>query len=136
MDNYPIGIIVDSVEEVVKIPDSSVQNLPESTSTAESKEYITGIGMLDKRLIILLDLDKVLTGTALFNVDELNKAIKNTKTVETPKPTAAQSDAVPPSPRATDEVQAVKKPEKMKTDIPDTKPPVDTGKSQPKRRAG
>jgi purine-binding chemotaxis protein CheW len=136
MDNYPIGIIVDSVEEVVKIPDNSVQSLPESTSTAESREYITGIGMLDKRLIILLDLDKVLTGTALFNVNEINKALKNTQTVEMPKPTTAQSDAVQPSQRAIDEVQAIKKPEKMKTDIPDTKPPVNTRKSQPKRRAG
>ena len=135
LDNYPIGITVDSVEEVVKIPDSSVQNLPESTSTAESKEYITGIGMLDKRLIILLDLDKVLTGTALVNVDELNQAISKIQTVEMPEPTTVQSDAAQLSELVIDEIQTAKKSEKVKADILDTKPPVDTEKRQPKRRA-
>jgi len=135
LDNYPIGITVDSVEEVVKIPDSSVQNLPESTSTAESKEYITGIGMLDKRLIILLDLDKVLTGAVLINVDELNQAISKIQTVEMPEPTTVQSDAAQLSELVIDEIQTAKKSEKVKADILDTKPPVDTEKRQPKRRA-
>ena len=135
MDGYPIGITVDSVEEVVKIPDSSVQNLPESTSTTESKEYITGIGMQDKRLIILLDLDKVLTGTALVNVDELNQAISKIQTVEMPEPNTTQPDAAQLSELVTDKMQTAKKLEKMKADILDTKPPVDTTKRQPKRRA-
>ena len=135
LDNYPIGITVDSVEEVVKIPDSIVQELPESTSTAESKEYITGIGMLDKRLIILLDLDKVLTGTALVNVDELNQAISKIQTVEMPEPTTVQPDAAQLSELVTDNMQTAKKSEKIYTNILDTKPPVDTGKKQPKRRA-
>ena len=128
LDNCPIGITVDSVEEVVKIPDSSVQELPESTSTAESKEYITGIGMLDKRLITLLDMDKVLTGTALVNVDELNQAISKIQTVEMPEPDTTQTDAEQSSELVTDKMQAAKKSEKMKADILDTKPPVDTGK--------
>ncbi|MFC1949484.1 chemotaxis protein CheW [Chloroflexota bacterium] len=135
LDSYPIGITVDSVEEVVKIPDSLVQELPESTSTAESKEYITGIGMLDKRLIILLDLDKVLTGAALINMDELNQAISKIQTVEMPEPDTTQTDAAQPSELVTDKMQAVKKPEKVKPDILDTEPPVDTGKRQLKRRA-
>jgi len=135
MDGYPIGITVDSVEEVVKIPDSSVQNLPESTSTTESKEYITGIGMLDKRLIILLDLDKVLTGAALINMDELNQAINNIQTVEMPEPITVQPDAVQPSELVTDEVQTIIRPEKIEDNNPGTTPPVDTGKRQPKRRA-
>ncbi|MFC2069915.1 chemotaxis protein CheW [Chloroflexota bacterium] len=133
LDGYPIGITVDSVEEVVKIPDSSVQELPESTSTAESEEYIAGIGMLDKRLIILLDLDKVLTGTALVNVDELNQTISKIQTVEMPEPDTTQSDAAQSSELVTDNMQTAKKSEKMKADILDTKPPVDTGKKQQKK---
>ncbi len=109
LDNYPIGIIVDSVEEVVKIPESSVQNLPESTSTAESKEYITGIGMLEKRLIILLNLHKVLTGAALINVDELNQAISRIQTVAVTEPNTVQSGAAAqPSELVTDKMQAAK----------------------------
>jgi purine-binding chemotaxis protein CheW len=135
-DNYPIGIIVDSVEEVVKIPDSSVQSLPESTSTSESKEYITGIGMLDKRLIILLDLDKVLTGTALINADDLNQIIKNTKIVEKPESTKAQSDVPQVHEPANDKAQTVKVLERIKKNSPGTTPAVVTGKRQSKRRAG
>jgi len=73
LDRFPIGIIVDSVEEVIKIPDEKVQKLPESTTTPESKEYMTGVGMLDKRLVILLDVDKVLSKTELIELGEINQ---------------------------------------------------------------
>lgn len=70
---FPIGIIVDSVEEVIKIADEKVQKLPETTTTLMSEEYITGVGMLEGRLIILLDADKVLTKTELIKVSEITK---------------------------------------------------------------
>jgi purine-binding chemotaxis protein CheW len=60
-EGYTIGVMVDRVEEVIKIPENMVQKIPESTSASISEEYITGIGMLEKRLIVLLDADKVLT---------------------------------------------------------------------------
>jgi purine-binding chemotaxis protein CheW len=134
LDNYPIGIIVDSVEEVVKIPDSSVHKLPESTTTTESREYITGIGMLDKRLIILLDLDKLLTSAAVINGDELNQAINKSKPVEMTEPTTAQADTAQPAELATLVTQTAKKLEKIKASSLGTESPVDTGKSQPKRK--
>ena len=151
LDNYPIGVIVDSVEEVVKIPESLVQTLPESTTTTESKEYITGIGILDKRLIILLDLDKVLTGTALINADDLNQIIKNTNIVEKPEPTTnqpkvaqadepaiykAQTNVAQAHEPATHKAQTVKVLEKTAKNTLGTTPAVDTGRRQPKRRSG
>ena len=96
LNNYPIGIVVDSVEEVVKIPDSSVQNLPESTSTTESQEHITGIGMLEKRLIILLDLDRILTDKALIHIDELKHTIDAIQSVEMPESATVQTDDTQP----------------------------------------
>ena len=81
--NFPIGILVDAVEEVIRIPDEAVQNLPESTTTAVSEEYITGVGMLDKRLIILLDVDKVLTKTEAAEMEAArNQVDKSDETVE------------------------------------------------------
>jgi len=56
---FPIGLIVDSVEEVIKIPNEKVQNLPESTTTTVSG-YVTGVGMLENRLIMLLDANRLL----------------------------------------------------------------------------
>lgn len=59
----PIGLTVDSVEEVMRIPDDGVHQLPETIAAPLSRELIKGMGLLGERLIILLDIDKVLSGT-------------------------------------------------------------------------
>ncbi|MDH5738407.1 MAG: chemotaxis protein CheW [Gammaproteobacteria bacterium] len=81
---FPVGIIVDGVEEVIKIPDEKVQKLPVSvtTSTSDEEEYITGVGMLDNRLIILMDVDKLLTKTELIEVDAIRQAMESSQTTE------------------------------------------------------
>ena len=80
---FPIGILVDAVEEVIRIPDEVVQDLPESTTTSVSEDYITGVGMLDKRLIILLDVDKVLTKTEAVELEAIRKQVDTSdETVE------------------------------------------------------
>lgn len=66
---FPIGILVDSVEEVIRIPDEKVQGLPEEAATTVSRDYITGIGMLENRLIVVLDADKLLTKSELAEAE-------------------------------------------------------------------
>ena len=58
--NNVVGMIVDSVNEVLRIPASSIDPAPELVTSSVSKEYITGVGKMDGRLLILLDLAKVL----------------------------------------------------------------------------
>lgn len=65
---FPIGILVDSVEEVIRIPDEKVQELPEAAATTVSRDYITGVWMLENRLIVVLDSDKILTKNELAEV--------------------------------------------------------------------
>jgi purine-binding chemotaxis protein CheW len=84
LDTFPIGIIVDAVEEVIKIPEEKVQKLPESTTTSVSRDYMSGVGMLDNRLIILLDVDKVLTSTELIEMGEITQMME--KAEEAPEP--------------------------------------------------
>jgi purine-binding chemotaxis protein CheW len=55
-----VGMIVDSVNEVLRIPASSVDPAPELVTSNISREYITGVGKIDDRLLILLDLAKVM----------------------------------------------------------------------------
>lgn len=55
-----IGFIVDEVKEVLRIPKSITEPPPEIVSGVDS-EYITAIGKLEDRLLILLDLAKVLS---------------------------------------------------------------------------
>ena len=114
LDTFPIGIIVDSVAEVIKIPGEKVQNLPESTTTSESKDYMTGVGMLDNRLIILLDVDKVLTSAELIELSDINQIMG--KTEEAPEP--AESNEI------ADEAKEIPEPTKSKK--VDTKQPTAT----------
>lgn len=71
----PVGIAVDSVEEVIKIGDDFVQKLSESTSSMARDEYIKGVGVLDKRMIIILNLEKVLEKTNVIEPETLKQAI-------------------------------------------------------------
>lgn len=55
-----IGFIVDRVNEVLRINTNITEAPPPMVSSVNS-EFITSIGKLEDRLLILLDLDKVLT---------------------------------------------------------------------------
>ena len=55
-----IGVVVDAVTEVLRIPTDSVEP-PASVITTADSDYLLGIAKLDSRLIILLDLRKVLS---------------------------------------------------------------------------
>lgn len=55
-----VGFVVDSVSEVLRIPSSTVEPPPTIISGIES-EYISGVGKLADRLLILLDLDRLLS---------------------------------------------------------------------------
>ncbi|VAW35112.1 Positive regulator of CheA protein activity (CheW) [hydrothermal vent metagenome] len=55
-----VGFRVDGVSEVLRLPADTVEPPPIMVSGVET-EYIRGVGKLDDRLIILLDVEKVLT---------------------------------------------------------------------------
>jgi len=55
-----LGFVVDAVSEVLRIP-GSVTEPPPSIIAGIKAEYITAIGKLENRLLILLDLERVLT---------------------------------------------------------------------------
>jgi purine-binding chemotaxis protein CheW len=54
-----IGMLVDSVSQVIKVPAASVEELPEEASSLDDR-YIRGVGKLEGRLIIILDLNRSL----------------------------------------------------------------------------
>jgi purine-binding chemotaxis protein CheW len=58
-----LGLLVDRVSQVTRLPADSVAPPPEEVVSAET-DYVTGVARWDSRLIILLDLDKVLPLTA------------------------------------------------------------------------
>ena len=54
-----VGFLVDSVSEVLRIPRNIIEPPPSMVAGINSN-YITAVGKLEDRLLILLDLDKVL----------------------------------------------------------------------------
>ena len=54
-----MGLVVDSVSEVLRIPSNTVEPTPPMASNI-SAEFIKGIAKLEDRLIILLDMDRLL----------------------------------------------------------------------------
>jgi purine-binding chemotaxis protein CheW len=60
MGRLEVGMIVDGVSEVLTIPDGAVEPAPTITTTADSA-FITGIAKIDERLVILLDLARILS---------------------------------------------------------------------------
>lgn len=64
INNMIVGFVVDSVSEVLRIPAATVEPPPPVVAGVES-EYISGVGKLEDRLLILLDLDKLLSSEDL-----------------------------------------------------------------------
>ena len=54
-----VGLIVNSASEVLKIPPSEIES-PGSVFADGESSYVTGVGKLKGRLIILLDISKLL----------------------------------------------------------------------------
>jgi len=54
-----IGMLVDSVSQVIKVPLEVIEEMPEEAVSVD-ENYIKGVGKLDSRLIIILDLNKSL----------------------------------------------------------------------------
>ncbi|MDI6602154.1 MAG: chemotaxis protein CheW [Thermoanaerobacteraceae bacterium] len=59
-DSKTIGFIVDNVTEVLRLNEEDIESI-DNVTVGIDKDYIQGIGKLDKRLLIMLDLNKVLT---------------------------------------------------------------------------
>jgi purine-binding chemotaxis protein CheW len=69
-----VGMIVDEVSEVLKISEENIEPTPELIQTKIRKDYIKGVGKLENRLIVLLDLEKVLAPHELEEVAKVDKS--------------------------------------------------------------
>jgi purine-binding chemotaxis protein CheW len=59
-DKEIVGMVVDGVRDVIRLPDSAISPPPPMIQGI-SAEYLRGIGQFNERLLIMLDLDRVLT---------------------------------------------------------------------------
>ncbi len=65
IDGVLIGFIVDTVEEVIEIPESQVSPAPKFKGQGEHDQYISGLGKVGEAVKILLDIEKVVQDQAV-----------------------------------------------------------------------
>jgi purine-binding chemotaxis protein CheW len=64
-----MGIVVDSVSDVLTLKAEQIRAVPELSSVLDTR-YILGLGTVDERMLILVDIEKLMLGHEMELVDE------------------------------------------------------------------
>ncbi|MEE9398977.1 MAG: chemotaxis protein CheW [Dehalococcoidales bacterium] len=131
-----VGVIVDGVTEVLRIPLSAVEP-PSTMITNVDSDYLKGIAKLESKLIILLDLNKVLSTAEIQRVAALEafrEVSSSTEEAEKTEPVSSEpvstAEAKKPEPVSTEPASKV---EAKKTEPVSTEPAstVEAKKTEP-----
>lgn len=76
IDRRAIGLIVNSASEVLRIPPSEIEH-PSNVFPEGELNFITGVGKLKGRLVILLDLGRMLQRGELNRLEQAADMAKN-----------------------------------------------------------
>lgn len=60
VEDLTVGLIVDSVSEVLSVEEGQIVPPPEHSSMGNKNQYIFGIGVMENQVILMLDCDKLL----------------------------------------------------------------------------
>lgn len=63
-----VGIVVDSVSDVVTLTAEQIKAAPEFSSNLDT-QYISGLGRIDDRMLILVDIERLMTSADMELVD-------------------------------------------------------------------
>ena len=67
VEGQTVGVIVDEVSEVLRLANSDIEPAP-AVIGGITAEYLTGVGKIEGRLLILLDMNKILTDQEKANL--------------------------------------------------------------------
>jgi len=65
-----VGMVVDAVSDVTILEPEQIKPAPEIGGSMNT-EYITGLGTLDDRMLILVDIDKLMSSTEMGLIEKL-----------------------------------------------------------------
>lgn len=65
-----VGIVVDSVSDVLTLDRENIRPAPEFSSSFDTR-YLMGLGALDERMLILVDIECLLNSPEMALVDEM-----------------------------------------------------------------
>ncbi|MFW6220344.1 MAG: chemotaxis protein CheW [Nanoarchaeota archaeon] len=72
-----IGMIVDHSREAIRLSEDQIEPAPPLITQRIKMDYLEGVGIIENRLLILLDLAKVLCDNEITNVQNLSKTSKD-----------------------------------------------------------
>ncbi len=73
LKNIKSGLIVDSISEVIRINSDSISEPPGRVAGIK-RDYLKGIGKIDDRLIILLDLNQLLSSEEMIELETIEES--------------------------------------------------------------
>ncbi len=76
IDNRITGFIVDSVTEVLKIQESTIEPPPEIVVAGLENQYIRGVCEIGETLLILLDFSRILLAEEIKKLKAMGKTVK------------------------------------------------------------
>lgn len=65
-----VGMVVDSVSDVITLSAEQVKPAPEM-GTALNTDYLIGLGTLDQRMLILVDIDKLMSSSEMGLIEKI-----------------------------------------------------------------
>ena len=68
-----IGVIVDSVSEVLNLSSENIEEVPATISSGVNTQFLKGVGKVGDRLMLLLDLDSILSAEELGKLDDVEE---------------------------------------------------------------
>ncbi|OQX81139.1 MAG: chemotaxis protein CheW [Candidatus Omnitrophica bacterium 4484_70.1] len=71
LNNNTVGMIVDEVSEVLRLPKENFEETPEIITTQIKQRYLKGVGKLGERLLILIDLNQVLSYEEIEDINRM-----------------------------------------------------------------
>ena len=71
INDNQVGFIVDEASQTIKLDDNDVDPTPDIVSGIDIK-FITGVGKINDRLVLLVDLEKVLTDEERKEIHQMN----------------------------------------------------------------
>jgi purine-binding chemotaxis protein CheW len=85
VEETSIGMIVDNVTEVLRLGVDKIVKTPDLTDVDITKKYITGIGKLKDRLLILIDLAAILSTEEIEHAQVVSEVKEQTQPKENKK---------------------------------------------------
>ena len=64
-----VGVVVDSVSDVLTLTDAQIRPAPDFSAALDT-QYVTGLGAIDERMLILVDIERLIGSRDMGLIDE------------------------------------------------------------------